>query len=446
MFKLLSSEGEQPEQARASTPGLLGRWLTFLDSHPLRVLTLILVLGIVLSLALNLESLPPSQNAGENDTWWSIALNLAHGQGYSLCLTRYFPFCGSSNQVTAAREPLPVLLFAGVARLSGGSLWAATVVEWIIYLAVLVVIYFLTREWASTRAALLAAFLWAVYIPALELIPQVSGDLLAALLVSLGILFTLRARRNRGIRDWLIAGASLGLAAITRSGTLVVPAVVIGGVLLEAWRERLRLREILSPVLILSSLVVLFLAPWLIRNEIAFGRPIFGSSLVGYNMYRHNYMLGTGNYFRYVGGKEGLMAIDALVARRTDLRGTENEAQMDAVYRGEALKIIRAHPVQYALLSAYRFLPLWFNWGYYESYGVRTSREDHFIMVYQAILLILALIGLRGNIRRTWPLWGGVLVLSLIYMAVDSQLLYLMPVMPLLISLSAAGGSRLLGK
>lgn len=445
MLKFLSSKRERSGKVQTSAPNLLDRWLTFVDSHPLRVLALILLLGIFLSVTVNMESLPPALNAGENDTWWSIALNLAHGQGYSLCLTRYFPFCGPSNQVTAAREPLPVLLFAGVARLSGGSLWVATVVEWIIYLAVLVVIYFLTREWASTRAALLAAFLWAVYIPALELIPQVSGDLLAALLVSLGILFTLRARRTRSVRDWLIAGTSLGLAVISRSGTLVVAAIVIGGVLLEAWRDRLRLREVLTPVLILSSLVVLFMAPWLIRNEIVFGRPVLGSSLVGYNLYRHNYMLGTGNYFRYVGGKEGLAAIDALVARRTDLLGTENEAQMDSVYRGEALKIIRAHPAQYVLLSAYRFLPLWFNWGYYESYGVRTGREDHFIMVFQAILLILALIGLRQNVRRTWPLWGSTVAMSLIYMAVDSQLLYLMAVMPLVISLSAAGGSRLLG-
>ncbi len=445
MLKIYSSKRERSGKLQTTLSSLRERGLAVVDSHPLRVLVLILLVGIALSITVNMESLPPALNAGENDTWWSIALNLAHGQGYTLCLTRYFPFCGPSNQVTAAREPLPVLLFAGVARLSGGSLWAATFVEWILYLAVLVLIYFLTREWANTRAALLGAFLWAIYIPALELIPQVSGDLLAALLVSLGILFTLRTRRSRNVRDWLIAGTSLGLAVVSRSGTLVIAAVLIGGVLLEGWRERLGWRKIVSPALILAGLVVLFLAPWLIRNEIVLGRPVLGSSLVGYNMYRHNYFLGTGSSFHYVGGKEGQAAIDALVARRSDLSGTENEAQMDLVYRGEALKIIEAYPVQYVLLSAYRFLPLWFNYGYFESYGMRTSREDHFIMVVQAILLILALVGLRRNIRQTWPLWGSIAAMSLIYMAVDSQLLYLTPVMPLVISLSAAGGSRLLG-
>jgi 4-amino-4-deoxy-L-arabinose transferase-like glycosyltransferase len=446
LLKLYSSQRERSEKARRSTPGFLERWLRVIDAHPLRLLLAILVLAIILSLVVNLESLPPAPNAGANDSWWAIALNVVHGQGYSLCLTRYFPFCGPSSQVTAAREPLPVLLFAGVAFLSKGSLWAATIVEWIIDLAVLIVIYLLTREWAGTRAALLAAFLWAIYIPAIELIPQVSGDLLAALLVGLGILFTLRARRSGRLRDWSVAGASLGLAVISRSGTLVIAAVVIAGILLEGWRERLGVWKTVTPALILSSLVVLIMSPWLIRNEVAFGRPILGSSLVGYNLYRHNYFLETRAPFHYVGGREGLAAIDSLVARRTDLRGTENEAQMDAVYRGEALKIIAAHPVRYALLSAYRVLPLWFNWGYFESYGVSTSREDHFIMLFQALLLLLAFLGLRGNIRRTWPLWGSILAISLIYMAVDSQLLYLMPVMPLAISLSAAGASGLLGK
>jgi hypothetical protein len=119
---------------------------------------------------------------------------------------------------------------------------------------------------------------------------------------------------------------------------------------------------------------------------------------------------------------------------------------MDRVYRAEGLKVIRAHPVQYALLSAYRFLPLWFNWGYFEAYGAHTSREDHFIMILQAVILTLALVGLRGNLRRTWPLWGSIAALTLIYMAVDAQLLYLIPVMPLVLSLSAAGGAGLLGK
>ena len=415
------------------------RTLGFIDEHPGYILSLIVVLAIAVIFALNVESLPPTMSSGETDSWWAIGLNLIHGHGYSLCLPRYFPFCGPNNQVSAAREPLPVLLFAAIAWIGRESLWVAVGVEFIIYLAVLIVIYFLTREWGGVRAALIAAFFWAMYIPAIELVPQVSGDLLATLLVSLGILKVLRARKTKNLLDWVSAGFFLGLAVISRSGTLAIAFAVVCGVAIEKWGERSNWRDSVYPALILFSLVVLLMAPWLIRNKLALGRPVLGSSLVGYNLYRHNYIITGNDYFRYVGGVEGQAGIDAVIAQRTDLLGTENEAQMDLVYRQEALKIIRAHPIRYGLLSAFRFFPLWFNLTYFKAYGKSIPHEDYWIMVMQGVLLILAILGLRGNLARVWPLWVSVLAFSLVYMAVDSRLLYLLPAMPLVMSLGGVG-------
>jgi len=217
-------------------------------------------------------------------------------------------------------------------------------------------------------------------------------------------------------------------------------------VLFESWWRRLNLKDVITQVLMLSSLALLFMAPWLIRNQLVLGRPVLGSSLIGYNLYRHNYMIDTTDYFRHVGGKEGLAATETLIIRRTDLSGVENEAQMDRVYREAAVELIRAHPLRYVLLSAYRFLPLWFNWGYPEAYGRESSSTDYAVMLYQGLLLLLAIFGLHRSGGRTWPLWGSILAVSLIYMAVDSRLLYVIPVMPLVISLSAGGAMQLLGK
>jgi len=69
------------------------------------------------------------------------------------------------------------------------------------------------------------------------------------------------------------------------------------------------------------------LLPWEARNYAAFGRPVVGTTLVGYNLFRHNYMLPTEDYLRFVGPSEAKLAIKALLARRTDLQGTDNEAQ-----------------------------------------------------------------------------------------------------------------------
>jgi len=414
-----------------------------MDEYPFRTVGIIFILGILLSAVVMLNH-PPSLKSGETDSWWMISLNLVHGQGYSLCLTRYFPFCGLSNQVTATREPAPVFLFALFAWIGKESLWIAGTVEALIYLSIIASIYHLTREWADSRSAVMASFLWAIYLPALELIPQVSGDLLAALCTTIGILFTLRARKTQRTRDWLTTGIFLGFAVLSRSATLVIALVVIGWQMIEAWHQQLRPKDIIRPVLLMSSLLIFILAPWLIRNQISFGVPVIGSSLTGYNLYRHNYMIDRRHYFRYVGPEEGLQAIEDLVFSRPDLRGDENEAQMDFVYRNEALQIIKSHPKQYVLLSAYRFFPLWFDWKIAESYGRQTNRYSYLIMIIQALLLALALAAIRKNIKQTWPLWGSILAVTLVYMAVDARLLYVMPVMPLVISLSAVGVKKLL--
>jgi hypothetical protein len=292
---------------------------------------------------------------------------------------------------------------------------------------------------------LIAAFLWALYLPALDLIPQVSSDLSAALFVSVGILMTLRAKRSQRTRDWLSAAICLGVAVMSRSATLVIVIVIIAGQCIEVFRKRIDRQQFLMSTATISVSVAFIMMPWLIRNQIAFGQPVIGSSLVGYNLYRHNYIVSTDNYLRYVAGAEGYDATRKLIADHPgEIVGTENEAQMEAFYRKAAIHIISAHPIQYLMLCAYRILPLWFNWRVLEAYGIPTGNHGYIIMGIQLVFLLLASLGLSMNLRRTWPLWGSIMLLSLAYMAVDAQLLYMMPVMPLLISLSAGGADRLL--
>ena len=431
------------KQGQYSIRNVPARILNLIDLYPVRTIGIIFILAILLS-AVVMSNHPPSLKSGETDSWWMIALDLIHGHGYSLCLTQYFPFCGSGNQVTAMREPVPVLLFALVAWVGNESLWIAEITEAIVYLVIILSVYYLTREWADSRSAIIASFLWAIYLPALELLPQVSGDLLAALCTTIGILFTLRARKTQQTRDWLITGVLLGLAVLSRSATLVIALLVIGGMIFESWSQHMKRKELIRPALLMLAPIMLIMGLWVARDYVSLGRPIIGSSLTGYNLYRHNYMIENSHYFRYVGPDEGLQAIENLISRRPDLRGDENEAEMDLIYRNEALRIIKSHPKQYVLLSAYRFFPLWFDWKIAESYGHQTNRYSYLIMIIQALLLVLALVGLHKNIIRTWPLWGSIFIISLTYMAVEARLLYVMPVIPLVISLSAVGASQLL--
>jgi len=149
------------------------------------------------------------------------------------------------------------------------------------------------------------------------------------------------------------------------------------------------------------------------------------------------------NYLRFVTGGEFVPVIHQMIARRSDLQGTENEAAMDQAYREEALRIIRAEPLRYLALSAYRFFMLWFNWGVKEAYHQRSTAGDYLTMIQQGLLLAGGAVGLRGRWRRAWPLAASVVAFSLVYMAVMAHLPYIVAVIPLLVALSAIACTEL---
>jgi len=410
-------------------------------AHKLLLASLAALTLSALMLALHPESLKM-----QRDNWWTISVNLIDGQGYSDCTQAYFPFCGPLNQTTASREPAPVLLFAIIARLSNKSLLAAFAAETLLFISVIWGVYLLTKQWANSQSAIIAAGIWTVYIPALRLTHEVAGDLLATVGITFGMYFVLRARKNQRMSNWLISGLWLGLGVMSRSAVLVIPLVIFVGLILEGRKKNRGFLSYVFPALTILFLAMSMELPWMVRNNIALGRPILGSSLTGYNIYRHNYMIETDDYFRYVGAKEGSQAVKTLLSHRPDLSGKENEAQMDLIYREEGLKIIHSNPSRYISLSLFRFLPLWLDWGINAAYGKPNDIVDYIVMVLQVILLILAIKAAARSLWISWPLWLSVIAISAAYLLIDSQLRYLVPVMPLVISLSANGLVRFLAE
>lgn len=428
---------------RSGSPTRVAALLSRTDTHPLPVLCLIVVLALALavpSLVLN----PITRNSGQTVTWWPIIDNVEDGRGYTGCLSAYFPFCSRTNDVTAAREPAPVLLFAGIARLTPDSFRTLMFVQIALNLAIVVAVYLLGCELANRRIGLVAALFWSLYLPPNRTeITQLTGNLLATLFVTFGLLCFLRAWRTRSTADWLAAGACLGFSAISRSAMSIIAPVLLFGVLIATLRKspvslKLLWRS-LYPIGLSAVVFASILCPWLIRNWIAFDRPVLGSTLTGYDLYRQNFLLSTGNYLHFVASAQAGDGIGELLARRTDLTGTETEAQMDVVYRQEAIAIIKAHPSRYFRLSLARVLMLWFDWSVSKAYGHSYILSDYLVWCQQALFLLAACLGTWVLRWRAWPLVTSVLAITLVYMLVIGRLYLLIPVMPLVVALSAIG-------
>lgn len=426
----------------------LYRIIAAIEASPARTLVLILLLSLCFTVP-RLWLRPISLTDGDTATWWPVVDNVAHGRGYTECIPSYFPYCSPTNNVSAAREPAPVLLFAGLARITHSSPSAAVLVQIALNLVVIVGVYFLAKQLAGVRIGLFAALLFALYIPISKSeVAEISGDMLAMACAAWGMFFFVRgrARANRP-SDYLAAGLCLSLGMLSRSALAVLPVLltlglVIGAVAALRTHPR-RWGQHLTPIVIFALASFVPICPWLVRNYVEFHHLVLGTTLNGYNLYRENYQLPQDHYLYYVGSEEASHAVAALVQRRTDLKGmVVNEAQMDGIYRTEALRVIEAQPLRYVLLSAGRGVMLWFNWTVQAGYGIPWTLLDSIVALQQGLLLIAAIVGLWRRWRTTWPLVVGIAALTVVYMAVIGRLYLLVPIMPLTIVLAAIGCGR----
>ena len=105
---------------------------------------------------------------------------------------------------------------------------------------------------------------------------------------------------------------------------------------------------------------------------------------------------------------------------------------MDQFYRQEAMEIIIANPFRYLLLSLYRFIPLWTN------YGVRYGYISDLTWNISALvnLVFLALAGFSVVRRRgvrpplIIPIVTLILFYTLSYMLVNARMRFIIPLIP----------------
>jgi len=413
-----------------------------LFKHYKLILSFLVVLVILLGLSV-MWVRPLDLTEGLNPNWWEIIQNVESGNGYKGCETSYFPSCQMTSQETAMREPFPVLLYVLTSKLTGGSPFALQFQQVLLNVLTLLAIFLLGKELRDTTTGLLAAVAWATYLPVLRVEAHLNGDVLAALLVTIGVLMFVRAVKRGYLKDWLGFGLLFGLAILSRTATMLVAFALIGGYTLYLlWQKKKAAFTQTIPIRnILISLVLLVftVSPWVIRNWVVFGEPVIGTTLVGYNLYRHNSDVTVEVMPHYVGSAQATVEIEKFIVEHPELLTPLNEAQVDRIYRDGAVARIVANPEEYIELFFYRFLPLWFNIGVLEQYDKSMTFLDYLIVFQQLILLILFLYAVRKGDWLTRLIAASILVFMLSYMAVDSQLRYLLPVAPLALVIGIFG-------
>jgi 4-amino-4-deoxy-L-arabinose transferase-like glycosyltransferase len=316
-------------------------------STPAKIVVLAFVLRVALFLALGTYRVPPA-----NDHWrfgfemGREARSLALGRGFGS------PYQGDTGP-TAHFPPLYPLLIAGVFKLFGVYTDASALVVYSLnslFSALTCWVLFRIGEQAFGRhAGVVAAWIWAFHPLAYYFTCKWIWETnLSALLLSLGVLATLRAAAVPRPRAWVGLGVVWGLIALTNSSLL---AVLPFALLWLCWQSRGQGPRLARPLAAFGLALGLCVAPWAWRNYRVFGAFI---------PLRSNFWMEV-----HLGNNEEAQGLPVLAKHPSHnphelaLYRQMGELAYFQQDKKQALAFISAHPARFARLSLLRIRGWW---------------------------------------------------------------------------------------
>ena len=339
---------------------------------------------------------PARHVVGIGDWWfyhWQPGL-IVNGHGFSdpwqvLATHTYRP--------SASHPPLYSILLSGLYALGGHGALIQRSLGLVLGTITLILVGLLGRRVGGERLGVVAALLYAVYPVMIAVDADLMSEVLYGPLIA-GMLLAAFALYDRPTaRRALALGAVIGLAALTRTEALLFLPFLL---LPVAWRARPagRSRGALAAVGLLACLVVI--APWLIRNEIAFGRFV----LISTN--NQTVIAGANCAQTYHGVNMGGWDITC-ISRRTK----PNEAAQAAIWQRQGLSYAGHHLGRLPAVILIRELRVWDLWQ--PRRQARTFAEGQQTDVAQAgvaafwLFALIAVVGIIALRRRP----GALLIL-----------------------------------
>jgi 4-amino-4-deoxy-L-arabinose transferase-like glycosyltransferase len=332
------------------------------------------------------------------------------------------------------RAPGYPTFIAAVYRVFGENLTALRLVEAVLGTITVGLLGLVGSRLFGRGAGLATAILTALH-PVLAFMPatQFTENTLALVIaLALGAAFT--AVRSRRLRWWAAMGALLGVATLIRPNVIVLfPGLALGlaGMLL---RER---RTWLVPLVVSAAVLVLALAPWMVRNHQVHGRWFFITTGGGRQIWMGN------NPWTDCASWKHSVPDSAMLAEMGRL---PNEIARDRYLYGKAVEFMRQSPARAAQLylvklgNIYALYPEPFS----ETHVTASSRWAQGFA--SAIVFAGALLAL-GRWRAQpglWPLVAGVVSFTLPNAVVLTGMRYRLAIEPCLLLMAGLGWASVL--
>lgn len=251
------------------------------------VLIFILALGVRLGLIFHSESASPRPMMS---VWeGELARNLVEGRGYVVDEE----YIDTVNNLQRPKHQLIDLedvpppedeqftpyyaLVPGTSALLAGTFWISGEYRYI-YLRVIqaiidsfgcLLMFLIGRELFSKRIGLVAAFLYAVFLPIANQSTWILHDALMPFMVLLSLYFFVKAVRNNSIKFYIISALVIGISCYFQPSTQLLPLFFGLGLFIYSLRKtkfRENVVNVVKVTVIMMAVLLLVVSPWIARN------------------------------------------------------------------------------------------------------------------------------------------------------------------------------------
>jgi 4-amino-4-deoxy-L-arabinose transferase-like glycosyltransferase len=221
---------------------------------------------------------------GDQPAFWSYAQGIASGNGFR---SDFEPWL-------ADRPPLYSYFLAGIFKCFGEDKLTVFIVQAIIGSVAASIFYLCAVRLLGDRRGFAAGIMFSLMPHFLLFTKQILTEALyIPLLVLLLAIIILPERKSRFIGYWIFPGILLGLIGLVRREALLPGGLIL--ILATVLYNRLEKLRVAAVLLVVAAGVGVSLAPWMLRNWGALGKPMLSSSS-GWNFMVGNNPNGTGSY------------------------------------------------------------------------------------------------------------------------------------------------------
>jgi len=406
---------------------------------------LVVILLVALGLRVN-EAWDGRSPVFDAAAYATIAANLDRGEGFTLG--------PHATQPASNYSPGLPLFVAGIYEVTGGvhERTARLVLALLGTLSVLFT-YLIGRRLWGPSAGLIGAAIVAVYPALLEYQGMLMGEPLAATLLSGAVLATFWAadapdgdESSRG--RWLLPGALFGALTLVRPEYLGVALLV--SLVVLCWQGGRNWSRSLVRTLLLLAGVALVVAPWTVRNAVAFDRFVPVSTGGGQVLFAGTYLPSDGDPEKV--GAEVVerhpdlfgphavqrLRLEQILARLAAQRypGMESDEALSKMGKEQLWDDVSEEPLEYAGFVATKVWRIWAR-------GQRAVMQEPGWRLFHWAIVVFGAIGLAVlAFKRRWE----ALLIAVIFFAITaiSALLVASPrrvlvMMPLLAALAGVG-------